>query len=366
MKNALLVWKKDCYSVFERGIKATVDAFRVGGYLFDEVRVFLDGDERKLFAAVETLLQTYDNLAVVTDQVLYVKTALAAMLGEEFFQGRASGTGIFTQKDKSVFLLSATQFEEGVGYIQTTGIPYLERKYTTTWGRTVVRAIGATERHVQNLLLKARAIDGGKMRYIHTRNYDEDIVEIFYDETVSKRTADDVVRVFADGLQECVYALDDTPLAEQLVQLLRLRSKKISVAESFTGGGIARRLVSVAGASKVYFEGLNTYNEYAKIKRLGVNEYTLQSLGAVSDQTAYEMAASLIGTGDCDISIATTGLAGPATDGSTLPVGLCYVAIGTKERVFVYRYKFDGTREEITEKAIQYALFLAYKQLKNM
>ena len=132
------------------------------------------------------------------------------------------------------------------------------------------------------------------------------------------------------------------------------------------GGGIAQKIVSVAGASEVYFEGLNTYNERSKIKRLGVSEYTLGTMGAVSDQTAYEMAAGLIATGDCDISIATTGLAGPKTDRSMLPVGLCFLAVGTKESVFVYRYKFDGTREEITQKAIRYAMFLAYKQLKTM
>ena len=101
------------------------------------------------------------------------------------------------------------------------------------------------------------------------------------------------------------------------------------------------------------------------MKRLGVSAYTLKTVGAVSDQTAYEMAAGLIKTGDCDVSIATTGLAGPKTDGSDLPIGLCYIAIGTKETVLVYRYKFEGNREEITEKAINYALFLAYKQLKN-
>ena len=149
------------------------------------------------------------------------------------------------------------------------------------------------------------------------------------------------------------------------VDLLKIRGKKISVAESFTGGAISKRITSVSGASRVYFEGLNTYNETSKQKRLGVSTITLNTMGAVSDQTAYEMAAGLIATGDCDISIATTGLAGPNTDSSGLPVGLCYIAIGTKETVFVYRYKFDGTRQEICEKAVNYALFLAFKQLKN-
>ena len=91
-----------------------------------------------------------------------------------------------------------------------------------------------------------------------------------------------------------------------------------------------------------------------------------ETVGAVSDETAYEMATGLIAAGDCDISIATTGLAGPKSDRTELPVGLCYIAVGLKEKVYVYRYRFEGTREEITETAINYALFLAYRQLKNI
>ena len=64
--------------------------------------------------------------------------------------------------------------------------------------------------------------------------------------------------------------------------------------------------------------------------------------------------------------IATTGLAGPKSDRSLLPVGLCFIAVGTKEKVYVYRYKFDGDRRAVTEKAINYALFMAFRQLKNM
>ncbi len=368
MKNACLVWNNDKNSAFEEGVKSVMDAFRLGGCDFDEVRILLQGDEKKFTTAVTELRSAYENLVIVTGKgyLLYAKTVLATVIGEEHFQGTASGAGIFTSKEKTTFLLAGCALENGVGYVKTTCIPYLERKYATRLDRTVIRCIGANEQHVKNLLIKAKAIDGGKMRYFHTRKFDEDVVEILYDENVSKKVADDVLRVFADGLDESVYALDDTPLAEQLVRLLKLRLRRISVAESFTGGGIAKKIVSVSGASEVYYEGLNTYNEASKMQRLGVSEYTLKSFGAVSDQTAYEMAAGLIATGNCDISIATTGLAGPKTDRTMLPVGLCYVAIGTKESVYVYRYKFDGTREEITEKAINYALFLAYKQLKNM
>ncbi len=232
--------------------------------------------------------------------------------------------------------------------------------------KTEIRCIGAKEAQIKALIARAQAFDGGKVEYRHTRRYSEDVIELNYAEDISKRLSEDVLRVFAEGLEESIYALDGTPLPAQLVWLLKLRDKKISVAESFTGGGIARKITSVSGASEVYFEGLNTYSELSKIKRLGVSEYTLKTFGAVSEQTAYEMAAGLMATGDCDICITTTGLAGPNSDKSGLPVGLCYIAIGTQERVFVYRYKFDGSREEITETAINYALFLAYKQLKNM
>ena len=232
--------------------------------------------------------------------------------------------------------------------------------------KTVIRCVGAGEAHIKSLVARAQTLDGGQIEYRHTRKYDEDILELVYDENIPKRLAEDVIRVFAEGLSESIYAMDDTPLDKQLVALLKLRNKKLSVAESFTGGGVAKRIVSVSGASAVYFEGLNTYSEQSKIKRLGVSEYTLRTFGAVSDQTAYEMAAGLMATGDCDICITTTGLAGPNSDNSMLPVGLCYIAIGTQERVFVYRYKFNGSREDITETAINYALFLAYKQLKNI
>lgn len=367
MKNACVVWKNEKHGYGERGIQSVLDSFRIGGYVFDEMRVLFQGNEKTLQSAL-VQLGDFDNVIVYADTawLSIAKTAIAQSFGEENFQGVLCGAGIFTKAEKSVFLLAADNAEYGVGYVQSVCLPYLQRKYVSKLDRTVIRSVGASEAHIQNLLQKAASIDGGQMRYFHTRKFDEDVVEILYDENVSKRLADDVLRVFADGLGDSVYALDDTPLANQLVQLLKLRGRKISIAESFTGGGVAKRIVSVSGASAVYFEGLNTYDEFSKIKRLGVTEYTLQSFGAVSDQTAYEMAAGLIATGDCDISIATTGLAGPESDRTMLPVGLCYIAVGTKERVFVYRYKFDGDREDITEKAINYALFLAYKQLKNM
>lgn len=157
---------------------------------------------------------------------------------------------------------------------------------------------------------------------------------------------------YLDGFDGTVYEFNGKSLENELVKLLKARNLKMSVAESFTGGGIARRITSVSGASEIYFEGLNTYNAQSKIKRLGVSKETLEKWGAVSKETAYEMACGLLNTGDCDVAIATTGLAGPNSDVSGKPVGFCYLAVGIKNEVTVYEYLFKGDRQEITEQAI--------------
>ena len=167
-------------------------------------------------------------------------------------------------------------------------------------------------------------------------------------------------------LVDTVCALNEESIEKRLVQLLKQKNLKISVAESFTGGGIAKKITSVSGASEVYFEGINCYNETSKIKRLGVLEKTLQEKGAVSKETALEMAYGLLNTGDCDVAIATTGLAGPNSDSSGKPVGLCYLSIGIKDDVKVYEHIFTGTRQEITEKAIDCALNYAYKHIIDL
>ena len=373
MKNACLLIKTEGSSFCFSKANAVQQACLASGLKLDELRVMYSplGATQAYFAELlQGVKACFDNAILCVEAVLLatLKSALLRTYPETALVG-ANGEGVFAslsadkKSEKTLFLFP----EKNVEFcLQPFCSAYLSQKSGLKTDSLFIRAMGASEARVQSLLAQAKQMDGGKMQYLHTRSFDEDILQISYDQTASKMLVDDVLRLFADGLDESVYALENVSLERRLVQLLKLRGKKISVAESFTGGGIAKKIVSVPGASEVYFEGLNTYNELSKIKRLGVSEYTLKTVGAVSDQTAYEMAAGLIATGDADISIATTGLAGPKSDNSMLPVGLCYIAVGTKERVFVYRYKFEGDREEITQKAISYALFHAYKQLKNM
>ena len=156
----------------------------------------------------------------------------------------------------------------------------------------------------------------------------------------------------------------DQFLKEQLVKILAVRGAKISVAESFTGGGVASQITSVSGASKVFYEGIVAYSPDAKHERLGVSYEILDNFHPVSSQVASAMVQGLINS-RADFGVSTTGIAGPNSDDSGYPVGLCYIGIGSASKTTVYKHKFLGSREEITRLGVETALFHAVMALRS-
>lgn len=151
-----------------------------------------------------------------------------------------------------------------------------------------------------------------------------------------------------------------------LVQLLKEKKLIISVAESFTGGNISAKITSVSGASSVFYEGIVAYNERAKSARLGVLSQTLDEFKPVSYQVASQMAQGLLTSGNAQIGLATTGIAGPNSDDSNFPVGLCFIGVCVNGQTTVYKYNFSGTRAQIVQKGAITALNLAINKLKNI
>lgn len=367
MKKACLVLRKTI-DITDTRTSAIIDAFSNCGYAFDEVRFLPLSQENALLETLKSMKKQYGFLLVLTDSVSMPSIALRI---EELFGNATPSTTFGEAKayqsgECLCIQLCADKEDCGKELVKNACVPYMEKSFSLRVDNIILRSVGASASRVESLIAEVNRLENSAISCSRQRRFDEDIIRITYDATASKMLVDDVLRNFAEGLGDTLYAMDDVSLEEQVVSILKLRHKKLSVAESFTGGGIAKRITSVSGASEVYFEGLNTYNEHSKIKRLGVSEYTLRSQGAVSEQTAYEMVRGLLNTQDCDIAVATTGLAGPKSDRSLLPVGLCYVAVGTKERIRVYRYIFEGDRRTVTEKAINYALFYVYKQLKDL
>lgn len=105
----------------------------------------------------------------------------------------------------------------------------------------------------------------------------------------------------------------------------------LATAESCTAGYIPKRITDIAGASSVFEYGAITYSNDVKEKVLGVKHETLVAYGAVSEQTATEMAAGIRRVSGADIGIAVTGIAGPGSDGTNKPVGLCFIALNAPD-----------------------------------
>jgi nicotinamide-nucleotide amidase len=148
-------------------------------------------------------------------------------------------------------------------------------------------------------------------------------------------------------LGDNVYATEDITIEDVVAKLLIERRLTISTAESCTGGMIASTLINYPGISEVLLEGAVTYSNAAKHNRLGVKNETLDKYGAVSEETAREMAIGIAKTAGTDVSIVTTGIAGPEGGTEKKPVGLVYVGVYLQGEVTIKKCIFNGNRSRI-------------------
>lgn len=155
-------------------------------------------------------------------------------------------------------------------------------------------------------------------------------------------------------------------IEEKVVQLLADHQFHITTAESCTGGMIAATLVNVAGASDVLNEGYITYSNEAKEKLLRVSHKTLEQFGAVSEQTAREMAEGAARAASAEVALSATGIAGPGGGTKEKPVGLVYIGCFVNGKTEVQECHFNGTRLENRLSTVQRALEMAKEMLEEL
>ena len=175
------------------------------------------------------------------------------------------------------------------------------------------------------------------------------------DEEEANRLIDPVAAALKERLGDAVYGEGETDLETVVAEQLLQKQLTLAVAESCTGGMIASKLVEYPGISAALVEGCVTYSNEAKMHRLGVKAETLEKYGAVSEETAKEMAEGIARTSGADIGLATTGVAGPESSEGK-PVGLVYIAVAYKGKTEVYTCHFVGKRNKIRERAAYTAL----------
>ncbi|MRZ79775.1 competence/damage-inducible protein A [Paeniclostridium sordellii] len=153
-----------------------------------------------------------------------------------------------------------------------------------------------------------------------------------------------------------LYGYGETTLEETVAKLLVEKNLTIAVSESCTGGMVSSTLIDYPGISQVFMEGCVTYSNEAKMSRLGVKKETLDSFGAVSTETAIEMAKGVAMNLKTNVGLSTTGIAGPGGGTTEKPVGLVYIGLYINGKTKVKKLNLAGSREKIRVKATKEAL----------
>jgi len=245
-------------------------------------------------------------------------------------------------------------------------LPYLKEKYERKiLKKCVLHISGLTESAVYEKIKEVveieRRMEGGILRFsmlAHLAMVDVEISgegenELLVDEMLHKARQE-----IYDCLGDHIYGQDEDTLQSVVAGLLLKKRLRLAVAESCTGGAIGDRITDVSGSSVYFNEGIVAYSNEAKVRILGIKRETLDEFGAVSRETALEMARGVERISGADIGLATTGIAGPTGGTSQKPVGLVYIALvwpGTGVEI-CNEFRFTGQRREIKESTVITAL----------
>jgi len=185
-----------------------------------------------------------------------------------------------------------------------------------------------------------------------------------------RAAADAMIQPVAAQLRERIgtgyYGDDELTLGGAIVGELTRRGRTIGTAESVTGGALADALVAVPGASRAFLGGIVAYDNAVKQSLLGVRAETLATFGAVSEETAIEMARGAKAALDTDFALATTGIAGPDGGSAEKPVGLVWFALADDAgEVHAQRVTFPGQRSDIRDRATMSALAIVWRHLER-
>jgi nicotinamide-nucleotide amidase len=264
----------------------------------------------------------------------------------ENFHGTAPGC-IIENNNKIIIILPGPP-NELIKMFETSAAPYLEEKTDSKIRSKVLRMFGigesSAEDRIKDLISSQSevtiALYAGKAEVTLRLS-----VKCASDEEAAYMIAP-VEQQIRERLGKYIYAEGETNMMEVTAGLLMEKNVKIAVAESCTGGLVSDKLTSVPGISKCFVEGIIAYSNQSKIERLHVSPKTLETHGAVSEETAIEMAKGLIREG-VDIAVSTTGIAGPTGGTKEKPVGLVYIGIATKDRAYAIKMQQNGTRERV-------------------
>ena len=295
------------------------------------------------------------------------KQALVIEGCDVLYNQNGTAPGIFlNDHEKTLILLPGPPMELKAMFRESV-IPRLKKMCGQVFYSVTVKIAGLGESSVETGILDLLdAQDNPTIApYAKTGEVHLRITAREKDEAGAKKIISPVLAELKKRFGNAVYTTDsDETLEMALTKLLLKKRFTMTTAESCTGGMIAARMVNAPGVSAVLKSGFVPYANEAKEDLLSVKKETLDAFGAVSRETAYEMAEGAAKRAGTDVAVAVTGIAGPDGGTKEKPVGLVYIGVNVCGNIEVREYHFSGSRQKIRETVTATALtFLREKLL---
>ena len=271
--------------------------------------------------------------------------------------------GIILEKDGKRIVLLPGPPNELIPMFEKSIAPYLlslDPNGPAVIYSRAVKICGLGESGVEALITDLEALQNPTVApYAKTGEVHLRVTARAEDEKAARKLVKPVVKELERRFGRAVYTTkNDVTLEDAVVRLLKKNDLTAATVESCTAGLLAGRLVNVPGVSDVFKTGLITYSNKAKRRLAGVKKETLEKYGAVSPQTAQEMAVGGAKTAGADVAVSITGIAGPDGGSEEKPVGLVYMACLVCGNVWVEEFRFKGSRAKIRESSVAAALTL--------
>ena len=243
-------------------------------------------------------------------------------------------------------------------------LPFLKHRFARRLIKTkVLHTCGMTEsalyERIKDIVTTEKKMEGNELIFAmlaHLGIVDVKISGSGMDELLIDSMMNKAKKEIYDCIEDYIYGEDHDTLESVLGRLLAKKKLKFAIAESCTGGLVSNLITNVPGSSVYFKGGLVVYSDDVKIKILGVDGATIKKYGAVSGETAEEMASGVKRLYESDLGLAITGIAGPGGGSAKKPVGLVYMALARDNKVICNHCVFTGSRKEIKERVSAFAL----------
>jgi nicotinamide-nucleotide amidase len=282
---------------------------------------------------------------------------------------RGTAPGMWFEKEGVVYVSLPGVPHEMMGLMQSSVLPKLKTQFKlpVILHRTLLTA-GKGESEVAELLESFEQTLPSQIKLAYLPSYGMVKLRLTGKGSDAALLQQEIERLFTQLqalVQPWLVVSEDIPLQQALLNMLREKGSTLATAESCTGGYLAHLLTSLPGSSAVYKGSVISYANEAKEHLLGVPFATLQSVGAVSEETVRAMVQGALQQLRTDYAIATSGIMGPDGGSPEKPVGTVWVAVGNKTEIRTRRFQFRFDRKRNIELTATYALNFLRELVKD-